>query len=96
VGSYDRATRIAELEIRVDRGPADLTRERVYSHAEIVAALNAAGLTLLGEFDSETWKRPTYRTTRVDYVAGYALPAASVDSFAKVAARIRTALKSAR
>jgi SAM-dependent methyltransferase len=92
-GSYDRATRIAELEIRVDGGPADVTRERVYSHAEIAFALDTAGLTLLGEFDSETWKRPTFRSTRVDYVAARIKSKDAFHSIDEITRRVRVALK---
>ena len=68
-GSFDRSTAIADIRIRVNTGTETLVRERVYSSAEIKEALNDAGLVLIGEFDSETWKEPTYRSTRADIVA---------------------------
>jgi ubiquinone/menaquinone biosynthesis C-methylase UbiE len=68
-GRYDRKTRVAELEIRVNTGPSYTTRERVYTPEEIESAIAAAGLTLIGEFDSSKWKKPTYRSIRVDYIA---------------------------
>jgi SAM-dependent methyltransferase len=68
-GTYDRATHLAKLEIRVNTDPGHHVRERVYTHAEIEDALDAAGLTLLGHFDASTWKPTTRRSIRIDYVA---------------------------
>lgn len=68
-GSFDRATAIADIRIRVNTGPETLVRERVYTSEEIRSALEDAGLVLLGEVDSETWREPTYRSTRLDMVA---------------------------
>lgn len=91
-GRYDRKTHIAELEIRVNTGPSYMTRERVYTPAEIESSMRAAGLTLLGEFDSATWKKPTYRSIRVDYVAARN-PAKGVEKkLTDVGKRIRQAL----
>jgi len=91
-GRYDMISRIAELEICVNNGPARVTRERVYSHTEIAAAVEAAGLTLLGEFDAETWKRPTYRTIRVDYVAGVNPVTIPRSAFKEITRRVHAAL----
>ncbi len=68
-GKYDRRRRMAELEIRVNTGTVHHVIERVYTHDEIAAALDTAGLTLLGSFDAETWSPPGARSTRIDYVA---------------------------
>lgn len=68
-GAYNRSTRIADLSIRVNTGPATLVRERVHTSQEIAEALEDAGLTLLGEFDAENWKKPRYKTIRIDMIA---------------------------
>ncbi len=68
-GKYDRATQLADLEIRVNTGPVHYVRERVYTHEDVAEAINASGLTMLGRFDAETWETPSPRSTRVDYVA---------------------------
>lgn len=91
-GRYDRGTRIAELDIRVDTGPAHRLRERVFSRGEVIEAIEAAGLTLLGEFDAETWKRPTRRSIRVDYVASRNPSRDTYRRFKRVHAQIRKSL----
>ncbi len=91
-GRYDRKTRIAELDICVNAGQSYLTRERVYTPGEIKAAIEDAGLTLLGEFDSTTWKKPTYRSIRIDYVAVRNPPKGAVKKLDEIARRIRLAL----
>ena len=68
-GTFDRATAIADIRIRVNTGPETLVRERVYTGEEIRSALDDAGLVLLAEVDSTTWRKPTYRSTRLDMVA---------------------------
>ena len=68
-GTFDRATAIADIRIRVNTGPVTLVRERVYTGSEIRDALRDAGLILLAEVDAESWREPTYRTTRIDMVA---------------------------
>ena len=68
-GTFDRATAIADIRIRVNTGPETLVRERVYTGEEIRSALDAAGLVLLAEVDSERWREPTFRSTRLDMVA---------------------------
>ena len=68
-GTFDRATAIADIRIRVNTGPVTLVRERVYTGEEIRDAVRDAGFVLLAEVDAETWREPTYRTTRMDMVA---------------------------
>jgi ubiquinone/menaquinone biosynthesis C-methylase UbiE len=68
-GEYDRAKRVLDLKVQVHSRPAEVLRERVYSPPEIIAALERAGLTLVGEMDAETWDPPDYKTVRVDMIA---------------------------
>jgi len=68
-GSYDSKNRLSTLTVRVGTGSENHVVERVYSPHEILNALEKSGLTLLGEFDAENWKKPGYKTTRVDHVA---------------------------
>jgi hypothetical protein len=89
---YDRKARIAELDIRVNTGPNYVTRERVYSPEEIFAAIESAGLTVLGAFDSLTWKKAGQRSIRVDYVAMRHPPKGAEKKLSDVARRIRQAL----
>ncbi len=91
-GRYDRKSRIAELEVRVNTGPSYMTRERVYTPDEIKAAIDAAGLTLLGEFDATTWKKSTYRSIRVDYVTMRNPSKGAGKKLDEVGRRIRLAL----
>lgn len=91
-GRFDRKTRIAEIEIRVNTGPSYTTRERVFTPEEIESAIDAAGLTLIGEFDAATWKRPSYRSIRVDYVTVRNPGAGFEKKLDNVGKRIRQAL----
>lgn len=91
-GSFDRKTAIADIRIRVNTGPETLVRERVYTSAEIEEALNAAGLVLIAEVDSETWKKPTYRSTRLDVIAAKSDSKELRARFAKVQTRIQKML----
>jgi len=67
--TFDRDTGIAETEIRVSGGSNARIRERIYPRVFFEQALSDAGLTLLGAYESSTWKRPRRRTTRIDFVA---------------------------
>jgi SAM-dependent methyltransferase len=91
-GKYDRTTRVADLEIRVNTGPIHYVRERVYSHDDIAGAINAAGLTLLRHFDAETWDAPNKRSVRIDYVAAKNPTRTTARKLDAVTERIRTAL----
>lgn len=61
--------RLCETRIRVNNGPLHTIYERVYDLREIEAALEAAGLTLLGAFDAESWRPIRKRTIRIDFLA---------------------------
>ncbi len=67
--TYDRRARIAHSEIRVNQAGPYFIRERVYDTAVVRAAMEQAGLTILGETDAETWRPPNKKTLRVDFVA---------------------------
>jgi ubiquinone/menaquinone biosynthesis C-methylase UbiE len=88
-GTYDRETRLSALNVRVGTGSFNQVMERVYSPQEIQDALQEAGLVLLGEFDAESWKKPTYKTLRVDHVAvkGEAAPYASAMNLLEIRLR---------
>ncbi len=67
--NYDPATGLTETRVRVNTGGEALILERVYPTATIVQAIEDAGLTVLDTLDAFTWKRPTPRSTRLDFVA---------------------------
>jgi len=67
--AYDRNTGIADTCIRVNTGAEAVFRERVYPLKLITKAVSDAGMTLLATLDANTWRAPTRRTTRVDFVA---------------------------
>lgn len=66
---YDAHSRVAATRVATDSGAACVIQERVYSQSEIEKALAQAGLSVLGRYDGETWKRPKRRSLRVEYVA---------------------------
>jgi ubiquinone/menaquinone biosynthesis C-methylase UbiE len=67
--TYCRKTKVAETSIRINTGAASVLRERVFTQAEVEAAVEDAGLTLLGAFDAESWQKPGRKTLRIDFVA---------------------------
>ena len=67
-GRYDAAQRLSILEVQIGTGFTNEVVERVHTPVEIEQAIAQAGLEVLGEFDSETWKPPTYKSVRVDYI----------------------------
>lgn len=91
-GKYDRRTRLAELQIRVNTGASHRVSERVYTHDEVVEAIESAGLELLGDFDSETWGIPAAQSTRVDYVAVKSPSRATQRKFEDSVERVQQAL----
>lgn len=91
-GKYDRGRRLAELQIRVNTGASHRVYERVYTHNEMVEAIKAAGLELLGDFDSESWGIPSAQTTRIDYVAARNPSRATRRKFVAATERVQQAL----
>jgi SAM-dependent methyltransferase len=62
-------TGMADLRIRINRGPYSLIRERIYSDAAIRGALVDAGFEVIGYLDAENWNAPAYQTLRIDWIA---------------------------
>lgn len=92
-GRYDRKTRIAELDIRVNRRAPVLVRERVYEIEFVRRAAQEAGLTILACVDAETWEEPTDDTERVEFVASRDSSGTLKRSFDKIRARGREAVQ---
>lgn len=67
--AYDRKACIAETSIRINHGEASVIRERIYSNAFLLQACQDAGLKVLGMLDANSWRKPTDRSTRIDFVA---------------------------
>ena len=68
-GSYDAENRLITNTIRVNEGIPTVVHERIHTQAEVEAALEASGFTLLGVMDTETWRVPDEKTLRLDFVA---------------------------
>jgi len=66
---YDRNARVITSAIRVNTGPSCRLRERIYEREDIERALAKAGFGLLGVYDAHSWKSPTRKTVRMDFVA---------------------------
>lgn len=91
--AYDRRNRVAETRIRINRGEAATIRERIYPNEFVADACVAAGLKVLLMADAGTWRRPTARTTRVDFVAMKAPPRGAVKRFARVREGVQARLR---
>lgn len=88
--SYAAENGCAETKITVNSRKAAMIRERIYPKSFIEECIVEAGLTLLGDFDADSWKRPTKKTTRLDYVVAKNPDAALLRSFARVCKEIRS------
>lgn len=73
-GHYDEEARIIKNIISFDGKNATTVQERVHTHEEIEAALDAAGLHLLARLDNTTWAEPIDETLRYDVVASVQPP----------------------
>ncbi|MBP8130743.1 MAG: class I SAM-dependent methyltransferase [Candidatus Hydrogenedentes bacterium] len=87
--AYDPVTGIADSHIRVNTGPACLIRERIYSERFVRECLKAAGLAVLAAVDADTWRNPTRRTTRIDFVAAKTPARTLGRRFAEIRERVR-------
>jgi len=74
--SYDRRTRICTVDMHFvwrdadgERAFREVHRQRAYGTREVASALQAAGFEVAGVYDALRFKRPTWRSTRVYYVA---------------------------
>ncbi len=88
-GVYDQRQRIASTSVTVNTGARTVIEERVYPLEQITQAVESAGLTLLGSYDAETWKAPTRKSLRIDYVAVKNPERHTSKAFAKIASQIR-------
>lgn len=87
--TYDAATGVADSHIRVNTGPVCLIRERIYPERLFRNGLKEARLTLLDAVDADTWRAPTRRTTRIDFVAAKMPGQTLARRFAEIRDRIR-------
>lgn len=86
---YSRKSGVAETEVRVTKGAGGVFRERVYAREQIEALVAAAGLTLLDTVDAHTWKAPSRKSIRLDFVAAKRPSRAMVKAYAGVKRGIR-------
>lgn len=68
VSAYAHQTKTCETRVRINSGEESITYERIYSTNFILNALEQAGFSLLAMRDANTWKAPTKRTTRIDFM----------------------------
>jgi len=66
---YHRDNQISETVVKVNHDAQSVIRERMYPREQVEQAITDTGLTLLGAFDAETWRSPTRKTLRIDYLA---------------------------
>ena len=86
--TYGRKERVAETRVRVNNSATGVFYERIYSQRQIERALKEAGLTFLGAYDARTWKRPSRKTVRIDFVAAKAPSPAMTKLFHRVSDEI--------
>ncbi len=86
---YDHARNIAESRVRVNTGAASVICERVYPRERVEQLLEDAGFSVFGVFDAESWKAPSKKTTRVDFVAVKDPTPELKRRFTKVTAQVR-------
>lgn len=86
---YSRKSQVAETEIRVTKGAGGVFRERVYPREQVEAFVEDAGLTLLDTVDAHTWKAPSKKSIRLDFIAAKRPPRAMVKAYPGVRRGIR-------
>lgn len=69
VSSYAHETQTCETRVRINSGDESVTHEHIFGTKFILYALEQAGFSLLAMRDANTWKTPTKRTTRIDFIA---------------------------
>ena len=86
---YSRSGHLAETRVTVNRGPVNYIHERIFPLATLQSAMERAGLTVLGFCDAATWKKPSKRSIRVDFVAAQSPSAKLVRDFETVRKKIQ-------
>ncbi|MBI2425666.1 MAG: methyltransferase domain-containing protein [Candidatus Hydrogenedentes bacterium] len=66
--TYNQSTSITETSIRVNTQQPALIRERIYAPEQIEQAAERAGFHILSVLDAERWRKPTPRSTRLDFI----------------------------
>lgn len=90
--NYCRRTGVVETRIRISHGAFGVIRERIFPEDQLRAAVEGAGLKLLGVYDAHTWKTPRSRTIRLDFVASKNPGPVLVRKFDNIPARVRPLL----
>ncbi len=91
--TYDRATCLSEVQVRINKGLANTFWERIHSPAAIEHALESAGLKPLAIVDGETWRRPRRKTIRVDVIAVKGNPKPYKKAFRALQKEMQTLLR---
>ncbi len=81
---YNRISSISETSVRINTGGMAMIRERIYPLSFLEEAVHKAGMALLAVYDADTWKPPTKRTTRVDFIAKRVVTAADERQFKEI------------
>ena len=66
--SYAHQTQTCETRVRINSGNESVTWERVYPIKFILETVAQAGFSLLAIRDATTWKEPTKRAMRIDFI----------------------------
>jgi SAM-dependent methyltransferase len=86
---YSRKSGVTETEVRVTKGAGGVFRERVYEREEVEAMVEAAGLMLLDTLDAHTWRPPSRRSIRLDFVAAQDPPRSMLKAYGAIRRSIR-------
>lgn len=90
---YDRKTGICETRVRVNSGTPSVTRERIYPAAFLEKAVTDSGLSLLAVRDAATWRAPTRRTCRMEFIVVKGDPKPYAQRFSRVDNEIRNHIR---
>jgi SAM-dependent methyltransferase len=88
--TYERKTTTAETTVRVNKGEAQVFRERVYPVEYLQDCIEQAGLQLLGSYDAHGWKPVSKNTVRIDFVAAKPPLSKAGAKYAEIERDIRT------
>lgn len=90
--TYGRTTGLSETTVHVSGREPCIIREQIYTTDFFEQILAGEGFTLLGVVDAETWRKPTRRTVRLEFVAARSPHRGQRSQFNRITKQLRQLL----
>ena len=91
--TYSRSTGLSETTVHVAGREPCVIREQIYPSHVIEGTLANTGFTLFDVVDAESWRKPTRRTVRVEYISARSPVRGQRSEFNRIVKRMREVLK---